>query len=491
MGTKKELGAAIKEKLGTLETSPDAAVWSSLKESLEKKKKRRIVPFWLFFGGIAILILGFSMGIGMGNFMQSNNSSENSNTPNVKQEEVTSEVEEYSVNSKETDGNKDVATQNDTNVVVILNAEQAATYEENNKEKTAKKEPLKQKAKRSNNANNRATASNTGIILIGAPRTTSGLQPSQNNLAINTTKTNADAGSSMNQINDSLIAKTDLATNTMVDNNATENKSITQEPAITETRETSVLTKRDSLKEARKKNNLAKQEELAKRNDSLKATGRFMSITAFTGIGTGDLIQNQSSLDGRLDFLETNNTLTVHNGIRVNFNTGSRFTLRAGVNHYKMYTETTGINPNDVAISGLRFVGYNEDASSINAFTGTSTNVSLEQEFSYLEIPLSVRYDLLENRTLLGLVGGINYAMLLDNKVTLVNGAENLEIGRTTSLIKSSFSVHAGVGIRPRLARNFYLNVEPLVYFHTTRYNVRAIKPALDARLLVGLEYVF
>lgn len=491
MGTKKELGAAIKEKLGTLETSPDAAVWSSLKESLEKKKKRRIVPFWLFFGGVAVLILGFSVGIGMGNFMQSSEVQENSTSPKVKQQEVSSKPEEDSTTTKQTDARNDVANQNDNNVVAIENAKQPATYEQNSKDDTAKKEALKQEAKRINNAKNRATASNSGVILIGAPRTNSGLQPSQNNIALNAIETSTDAGSSTNQVNESLIANTDLATNTMVDNNATKNKSITQELAITETRETSVLTKRDSLKEARKKNNLARQEELAKRNDSLEAAKRFVSITAFTGIGTGDLIQNQSSLDGRLDFLETNNTLTVHNGIRVNFNTGSRFTLRAGVNHHKMRTETIGINPNDIAISGLRFVGYSEDASSINTFIGTSTNVSLKQEFSYLEIPISVRYDLLENGKLIGLVGGINYAMLLENNVTLVSGSNRLEIGRTSSLIKGSFSVHAGLGIRPVISKNLYLNVEPLLFLNTTRYNVGAIKPALDARLLLGLEYVF
>jgi cytoskeletal protein RodZ len=491
MGTKKELGAAIKEKLGALETSPDTAVWSSLRESLEKKKKRRIVPFWLYFGGIAVLILGFSMGIGMGNFMQSNEASENSTAPKVKQQEVSTEPESYSTTTKHTDGTQNGATQNDNNAVAVENTEQSSTYEQNSKDEIAKKEPLKQKAKRSNNAKNRTMASRAGILLIGAPRTNSGLQPSQNNLAINAVKRNTEVGSPTIQLNDMSVTKTDAATNIIVGDSASENILNAQELAVTETTETPILTRRDSLKEARKKNNLARQEELAKRNDSLEAAKRLVSITAFTGLGTGDLIQNQSSLDGRLDFLETNNMLTVHNGIRVNFNTGNRFTLRAGVSHYKMRSETAGINPNDVAISGLRFVGYSEDASSINAFTGTSTNVSLEQEFSYLEIPLSVRYDLLENHTLLGLVGGINYAMLLDNKVTLVNGSENLEIGRTTSLIKSSFSVHAGVGIRPRLARNFYLNVEPLVYFHTTRYNVRAIKPALDARLLVGLEYVF
>lgn len=492
MGTKKELGAAIKEKLGTLETSPDAAVWSSLKESLEKKKKRRIVPFWLFFGGIAVLILGFSMGIGMGNFMQSNNSSENSNTPNVKQEEVTSEVEEYSVNSKETDGNKDVATQNDTNVVAIENTEQSSIYEQKSKEKKSiEEEVLKQNAKKNNNEKNRVITSIIGARPTGAARMNSGLQRSQNNMAINAIKRNTETGSPTHQVNEVPNINTDSTTDTTIDNNASKNISNAQELPAAVTSETSVLTERDSIREERKKNRFLKKEEQTKFNDSLNASKRLISITAFTGIGTGDLIQNQSSLDGRLDFLEINNKLTMHNGIRVNFNTGNRFTLRAGVNHYKMRSETTGINPNDIAVSGLRFVGYSEDASSISDFTGMSTNVSLEQEFSYLEIPLSVRYDLLENGKLIGLVGGINYAMLLENNVTLVSGSNSLEIGRTSSLIKGSFSVHAGLGIRPVISKNLYLNVEPLLFLNTTRYNVGAIKPALDARLLLGLEYVF
>lgn len=57
METKKDIGAAIKHRLDTFKDSPDYTVWSNIEAQLKKKKKRRLLIFWLSRVGTAVVLL--------------------------------------------------------------------------------------------------------------------------------------------------------------------------------------------------------------------------------------------------------------------------------------------------------------------------------------------------------------------------------------------------------------------------------------------------
>lgn len=59
MESKKDIGKAFREKLGSLQQSPPDAAWERLQAELKgKKKKRYILPFWLNTAAIILIIAG-------------------------------------------------------------------------------------------------------------------------------------------------------------------------------------------------------------------------------------------------------------------------------------------------------------------------------------------------------------------------------------------------------------------------------------------------
>ncbi|MEP0481299.1 MAG: hypothetical protein ABJD23_13840, partial [Nonlabens sp.] len=62
MGTKKEIGSVINNKLDSLKVTPSDQLWDRLEESLQEKKKRRILPFWFWYGTVGTLLIGILLG---------------------------------------------------------------------------------------------------------------------------------------------------------------------------------------------------------------------------------------------------------------------------------------------------------------------------------------------------------------------------------------------------------------------------------------------
>ncbi|MXN91366.1 hypothetical protein GR160_09005 [Flavobacterium sp. Sd200] len=64
MSEKKNIDRLFQEKFKDFEATPPEFVWDNIKEALEEKKKRRVIPLWLRLGGVAaVLVLGLLTGI--------------------------------------------------------------------------------------------------------------------------------------------------------------------------------------------------------------------------------------------------------------------------------------------------------------------------------------------------------------------------------------------------------------------------------------------
>jgi len=63
MSEKKNIDRLFQEKFKDFEASPPDFVWDNIREKLEEKKKRRVIPFWYKLSGVAaVLILGLLLG---------------------------------------------------------------------------------------------------------------------------------------------------------------------------------------------------------------------------------------------------------------------------------------------------------------------------------------------------------------------------------------------------------------------------------------------
>jgi hypothetical protein len=91
---------------------------------------------------------------------------------------------------------------------------------------------------------------------------------------------------------------------------------------------------------------------------------------------------------------------------------------------------------------------------------------SLIQDFRYLEMPVMMKYKLIDKRFDVNLIGGVSYNLLVDNSVfTMVDGSK-YNIAYTDGLNPSTFSGSFGMGMEYNLSDKFSFNLEPTVRYY-------------------------
>jgi len=94
---------------------------------------------------------------------------------------------------------------------------------------------------------------------------------------------------------------------------------------------------------------------------------------------------------------------------------------------------------------------------------------SILQDLSYFELPLLLRYKVIDRTVGVSFVGGVSYNFLVNNSVyTIVDGGK-YSVGTTEGLSDLSVSSSFGMGMEYKFSKNFSFNVEP-----TFRYFLRS-----------------
>jgi hypothetical protein len=93
-------------------------------------------------------------------------------------------------------------------------------------------------------------------------------------------------------------------------------------------------------------------------------------------------------------------------------------------------------------------------------------NNSLFQNFSYLEMPVILRYKVIDKSIDFNLIGGLSYNLLVNNKVQTVIDGGKYNIGRTAGLNTFMVSSSMGMGIEYNLSEKFSLNLEPTFRYY-------------------------
>jgi hypothetical protein len=99
-------------------------------------------------------------------------------------------------------------------------------------------------------------------------------------------------------------------------------------------------------------------------------------------------------------------------------------------------------------------------------------NDNLLQNFSYLELPIMLRYKFVDKTVDLNLVGGLSYNMLVNNSVyTMVDGSKYF-VGKTEGLNMMMLSSSLGMAMEYSFSEKLSLNLEP-----TFRYYLNPFSP--------------
>jgi len=99
-------------------------------------------------------------------------------------------------------------------------------------------------------------------------------------------------------------------------------------------------------------------------------------------------------------------------------------------------------------------------------------NNSLRQSFSYLEMPVILRYKLLDKVLDLNVIGGLSYNLLVSNNVYATIDGGRYPVGKTEGLNPVMLSSSIGMGMEYSLSEKFSLNLEPTFRYFINPFSV-------------------
>jgi hypothetical protein len=97
---------------------------------------------------------------------------------------------------------------------------------------------------------------------------------------------------------------------------------------------------------------------------------------------------------------------------------------------------------------------------------------SLNQNFSYLEFPVVVRYKLIDKTLGINLIGGLSYNVLVHNTVTTTLDGNIYTVGDTKGLNPLSLSSSLGMGMEYNISNKLSLNLEPTFRYYLNPFSV-------------------
>jgi len=121
------------------------------------------------------------------------------------------------------------------------------------------------------------------------------------------------------------------------------------------------------------------------------------------------------------------------------------------------------------------------------------SNARFIQNFDYIEIPLYLRYTLLDSKFDVEMLGGFSSNLLVGNQTFMESNAGKSRIGSTRDMETMNYSGTLGLGLKYGLTKRVSLNVEPRVKYFLNSLNSNAsvtYKP-YTIGVFTGLSYEF
>jgi len=117
---------------------------------------------------------------------------------------------------------------------------------------------------------------------------------------------------------------------------------------------------------------------------------------------------------------------------------------------------------------------------------------SLRQDFRYLELPVMVRYKVIDRTLDLNIVGGVSSNLLVSNTVSTGIGSK-YQVGETEGLNNITFSSSIGMGMEYNFSTKLSLNLEPTFRYYLNSFGtIPGLKVhPFSLGVFSGLSYKF
>jgi hypothetical protein len=466
MHDKKNIDRYFQEQFKDFEAQPEPQVWEAIELSLRKRKKRRkVLPFWLKISGIAAsLLVGLLL-----------------------------------VQKTQYAGSKPV--------IKIVNQSKASEKETLLKKRFTTKPDLIDKELQQVVTNQQPTQTNyEKTIRVTRPKINSNQKKNKkdylvhiqkNNPSVSDNATKDSEGLALAQQQDNSVVAKDI---TAVQN-AQSKKPIADTEMFNKTQAVTnkeVSATKNSLEEILRDKNTTPESNPTKGN-KWKITPTVAALYLNTN-------SSGSALDPQMAQNKKTNDNSSSYGIGIHYALTQKMSIRSGINKLALgyntnnVSYTVGLRSNSV--SNINFtnsssieITNNESRSTLSGFEKNlqKNNVgALNQQMNYFEIPFEMSYALIDKKIGIHLIAGVSTLLLNDNEVRLESNSFNERLGSATNLNSVHFSTNFGFGVRYKLIKSFQLNLEPMLKYQINTFtnNSSNFKPMVMG-IYTGISYEF
>ncbi|MFC7772457.1 hypothetical protein [Flavobacterium sp. GCM10027622] len=200
---------------------------------------------------------------------------------------------------------------------------------------------------------------------------------------------------------------------------------------------------------------------------------------------------NNSTIDTRLNNNSKTSAVQWSYGAYLCYTPEGRLSSRIGIGFTNLNFKTEDVPVNTTDYSNLSYTnGYSNMV--IYNQSNQSEKMTLVQEISYAEVPLEVKYKVIDKKIGVNAIGGISILYLNKNKVTAITSNGNhYEIGKTKGLLDATVGINFGFGFDYTINKMMKLNVEPMIKYNLKGYQTISNSNFFSGNILTGLQLSF
>ena len=526
MKDNKNIERLFQEKFKDFEATPPQGSWDMIASRLnEKKKKKRVIPFWFQLSGIAasLIIVGtliLNYQSEQDNLIQDNtntivsedaknktNNDNNISNTGIKNSRITSS-ESNKLNQKTSEKNKfeENINQNKINTNSITKTKNAVVSGSKENKKTNStissftnsngnivdnnKGNKVSKNKKNTAKNNAITTSNDE--LIGNENVFN--NSNDKSLVIDQKKKSIDQTNNINSDKIDAFFEIDNKETTLTNNTNNDLKENNGSNIIVAS--TEIITKDSTLvaKIAEEKNPLeellAAKEEGRNEDEKEKEKRSKWAISSNAAPVYFNSIAEGSSLDQQFKSNAKNYSTTLSYGIGGSYMVSNKVSIRTGINNINLSYSTNDViyqtKLNSTINNNVPTISRNSNGSNVtfssknniqNTLNGDVENVtinnsgSIKQDLSYIEVPIELSYKLVDKKFGIEIIGGMSTLFLNNNTVSLVTDGMEMNVGKANNLNNIHFSSNVGLGFKYSFWKNFNANFQPMFKYQINTFS--------------------
>ncbi|MFD2587970.1 hypothetical protein ACFSQJ_13575 [Croceitalea marina] len=492
---KKNLEKLYQEKLKDFRQVPDEHVWESIAASLDKKKKKRVIPLWWKLGGVAALLALFVFVINPFESAipedQTTSTEKNTdqnpekNTRNQKLSNDSIEIIRAENEPKLADTEKADQT-NETNTIQITTTQSS---QKDNVNEAAGQQFANTKTQKDQQ---KESVKNKGRILVAEnePSNERRLKKNNNQIDFNKSLSNNSKNSEVATTIDTEKEKvdTDLYKKDALDKELSNTKEAVAKTAVDsldlENGKKSIF---DAIKEKEDQEEVAEVET----KENKWSVGPSIAPVYFDAVGQGSPIHS--------NFVENSKSgnINLSYGLTVAYDLGKRLKVRSGIHKVDYGYDTneivfsssiaansTGTIDNiNFSQSSRTIVVQSKKAASNELSSPNASDFAaqtperdgiMSQQLGYLEVPLELNYTLVDKKVGVNLIGGFSSLFLVDNSVSLQSEGLVTEIGEANNVNTVNFSGNFGLGFSYEFSPKIQINLEPVFKYQLNTFSQTA-----------------